>query len=110
MELRRSNRTCEAQFDLRTRAGAAPDGHVCADLSGAFPDSAEAMMSWAALFQNLGGNAVAIIPNSQPEDPFCKTNFSLNVAGAGVPEGIPCAGRDRSRACHNARECDGAGV
>jgi len=27
-------------------------------------------MSWAAFFQNLGRNALAIIPNSQPERPF----------------------------------------
>ena len=46
-------------------------------------------MSWAAFFQNLGRNAFAIIPNSQPERSFSIADFGFNVAGAGVPEGIP---------------------
>jgi hypothetical protein len=45
-------------------------------------------MFWAAFFQNLGRNALAIIPNSQPERPFSIADFGFNVAGTGVPERI----------------------
>jgi hypothetical protein len=45
-------------------------------------------MSRATVFQNLGCNAVSIIPNSKTELPFSVTYLSFDIPGVGVLEGI----------------------
>ena len=45
-------------------------------------------MSCAALVQNFGWNTLSIIPDSQPERPWSIADFSFNMAGMGVLEGI----------------------
>src|SRR5580692_5935560 len=45
-------------------------------------------MSGAPLFQHFGWNAFTIIPNSQPKRPSFVADFSLDMAGMGMLEGI----------------------
>jgi hypothetical protein len=68
--------------------GAAPNGQVRANLPGALPYPGKAVMSWAALIQEVGWNTLAIVPNSQPKRAFSILDLGFNVARARVLEGI----------------------
>jgi len=78
----------DAQFDLGAGSGSAPNAQLRTDLPGAFAHSGQAIVAGVAALQDFRCNALPVIPNPQPEQPFSIGNFHFNMVSPRMAESI----------------------
>jgi hypothetical protein len=83
------NRTRNSQLYLGPGSSCAtPHAELRTHLLSALTHSIEAVVPGATLLQDFRWNAFSIVPNPQPEEPFCIGNFHLDPMSARVIKGI----------------------